>query len=355
MKKKISLLLIALMAIVGLNINVKAEEGFYADESLALSSTIGTTTFAAGNNVNVSSNIDGISFVAGNIIRLSSTQDYMFAAGNDIQVNGATVKDAFIAGSNIIVENSTIRDLYVAGQTVKIDTEVSRNVFAGGDEVIITGKINGNVKVASDKITIGENAIIAGTLEYPEDAKISIGNTAQIAQQKTYKNVDKNITISKGTAIKTTITETLISFVSMLLIGAIILYLNKNIFKKFEEQEKNAESIIKNILKGLAFLIVLPLAAVILMITVIGIPLSIISLLVYGIMIYLSVLPTAYFFGKWILNNKITNDYLLLTVSLLVIYILRIVPVIGGLVTLVSLFYGLGVYYNLIKNKTKEK
>ena len=80
-----------------------------------------------------------------------------------------------------------------------------------------------------------------------------------------------------------------------------------------------------------------------------------ICLLLYGIMFYLSVIPTAYYIGNWIAKDKVENKYLLFAISVLVIYVLRLIPIIGGLVTFISLCFGLGMYAKLIKENTSTK
>ena len=350
MKKKLLNIILVLVLLLGINVNAKTTEGFYADESLTLNKEIGTTTFAAGNNVNVSSKIDGISFIAGNNVTLSGNHDYLFTAGNNIVATEITTKDAFIAGNVIKINACNIRDLYVAGETVTIDSNIGRNIYAGGNKVIINGTIEGNVTLGAEEIVIGKETVIKGTLKYPEDSKIDLQEGSKVESIEKYEVEDINVEVSAVSIIQ----ERIISFVSILLIALILLALNKDVFKKIAELEKSASFILKNTCIGFGYLLLIPIVAIIALITVIGIPLSIISLLIYGIMIYLSVIATSYYLGNWILKDKINNEYLLLTVSLLAIYILKLIPIIGGLVSFISLCLGLSIYINLIISKTKQ-
>lgn len=351
MKKTIYLLLVLTLSLLWAPVQAKADNGFFADEDVTLSKSIDTTTFVAGNNIDVTSKIDGASFIAGNNLSISSSQDYIFAAGNSLKVRNANTKDAFLAGSLIEVENSKIRDLYAMGATVKVFSDISRNAYLAGDEVIINSTISGDVKIAADKITIGENAIIEGTLLYPEgdSIELDIDSSAVIGSKETYQVEDAGVQVT----IVTTIKERILSFLSILIIGLILLALNKKMFTRIEEMPKEASELFKNIGIGLATLILLPVAAILLLITVIGIPLSIISLLLYGIFIYLSAIPASYYIGKWILKDKIKNSYLVLIISLAAIYVLKIVPVIGGIVSFITLLLGLGMFIRLMINQEK--
>ena len=95
---------------------------------------------------------------------------------------------------------------------------------------------------------------------------------------------------------------------------------------------------------GVATLIAMPMASIIAICTIIGIPISIITLLIYGILIYLSIIPTAYFLGSYLIKTKVENDYLLLGISLLGIMLIEKIPIIGGIVSFISLCMGLGFY-----------
>ena len=349
MKKVVYLLLIMVLTLVC--IPVHAKDNFYADQNLKLDKEYTSTIFAAGNNVSVTGKVDGISFVAGNDVTVKNDRDYLFAGGNKVIIEEVNTKDAFIAGSIIEINNSTIRDLYAAGEEINLSSEVTGNAYLGGTTVIINSTIKGDVKVSADNIQLGENAVIEGTLKYPEGVKLDKKEGATIGKEKTYKEKTK----SKTETAKDMFIEFIVLVLSMILIGIILLAVNKKAFKSIEKFDQKVSFMAKTTLLGFAALVLVPIAALILITSTIGIGLSVICLLLYGIMFYLSVIPTAYYLGNWILKDKIENKYLLLTISILVIYVLRLIPFVGGIVTLISLCFGLGVYVKLIKENISTK
>lgn len=356
MKKKISLGLILILVLSLVSIPVFAkDEGFYADDDVSLQKNVGQTTFAAGNNVEISSEIDGLAFVAGNNITLSSSQDHLFAAGNSVNLENVSTKDAFLAGNTVNVQSSNIRDLYAAGQNIRIDSNIGRNLYVAGQNVTINSVINGDVIVSAENVRIGKDAVINGTLKYEEGTSLSISETASVAKKKEFKSDAVKVEVNPTKMFMSKVSETIYAYLSLLVISLILLAISKKSFAKVEKLEKSAGYVLKASLIGLAMLIGLPILAIIVMLTVIGLPLSIISLMFYGILIYLSYIGTSYYFGKWFLKDKIKNDYLLLTVSLLIIYVIRLIPIIGGLVGFISLIFGLGMYTLLIKDNIKAK
>ena len=349
MKKIFYLLLIMVLTVICIPVNAK--DNFYAGQDLKLNKEYDSTVFAAGNNVKATGKVDGISFIAGNDVSVENERDYLFVGGNIINVKKVTTKDAFLAGSNINVEESKIRDLYAAGERININSEITGKAYVGGNEVTINSTIKGDANISAEVIILGEKANIEGTLKYPEDAKISKEKDTKIAKEKTYK--------VKSASTKEKAMEMFIDFLStvssMILIGILLLSLNRKVFDKIEKIEKTAVSVFKMTLLGFAVLVLVPILLVILISSTIGIGLGVICLLMYGIMFYLSVLPTAYFLGNWIAQDKMDNKYLLFTISILSIYVLRLIPIIGGLVTIISLCFGLGVYAKLIKENSSIK
>lgn len=349
MKNKILIILILLTTIFYIPVMAKSNN-FNSGEHLELDKKIDATNFSAGNNVEISSEIDGANFVAGNNIALSSTQDILFTAGNSININNITTKDAFIAGSLINIQQSNIRDLYAVAETIRIDSNISRNAYLGGENITINAKIDGDVEIAAENIRIGKEAEIKGTIHYPKDSKISIANTAKIGKQKTYKT--KNVNVKK--TIQSKIIDGVYSLLSMLLIGIILISLNKKTFKKIAKLEKDASIIIKTTAIGLLTLIIVPIISILVMITVIGLPLSLITLIIYILLIYLSSIPTAYYLST-LLGDKIKNKYIAFSLVLLIIYIIKLIPPLQGLINFLTICLGMGIYAYLIKQNIKEK
>ncbi|MBQ6324263.1 MAG: hypothetical protein IJI22_05485 [Bacilli bacterium] len=348
MKKKF-ILLCLLLLVVSVPVFAKGTDNFYSGDDLLIEKNIDSTTFMAGRDVEISSEINGASFIAGNNLKLASHQDHIFAAGRNINLESLVTKDAFLAGQTITIETSEIRDLYAAGETIRIDSNIGRNANLAGGTVTINSEIAGDVTVAADTIKIGNEAVITGTLKYPDTANINIAETAQVGNKETYKGVEVEKP-SFADVFKTHLT----SFLSLLLIGLLLLWKSKT-FNKIEKLEQGVDNVFKNVGKGFLFLIALPAGAILLLITVIGIPLSLISLVAYIVLIYLSTIAAAYYLGNTLLKEKVTNKYILLTLSLLGIYILKLIPVVGSLVGFIALCLGLGIFMTLLSKDLIRK
>lgn len=357
MKKRVYLLLlVVLVSVWALPVHAKGLEGFYVNDNVTLNDSIDSTAFIAGNSVDVKSNINGLAFVAGNTVNVGSDQEHLFVAGNLVTITNANTKDLFAAGSKVTLSNSTVRDLYAAAAEVYIDSNVERNAFIGGDTVNINSKIGGDVRVSSSNLIIGKDAEITGTLYYPEDAKLDKAEGSIIGKTKTYKSPE--VEISNKTIVEIAVAG-IIDFIktvlSMVVVGLLLLLTNKKLFADLDKEARTFENIAKKCGLGFAVLFLTPIVALITLFTIVGTPIGIIGLIFYGILFYLSAIPTAYFVGKWVFGENIKGDYLLLMVSIIILYVINRVPVLGGITTFLSLCIGLGFYTSLIYNYMTNK
>ena len=356
MRKKIAILLVLLMAIV-IPVNAKSMDAFKADENLKLEKEMNSTTFAAGQKVDITSKIKGIIFAAGQKVRVAGENDYSFIAGQDVVVSEITTRDAFVAGQDVTIEKSSIRDLFVAAETVTINSDISRNVFVGGDKVIISGKINGDVNVAAETVIVQEGAEITGTLNLPKEAKLT-KDGATINKVTTYKSESSKEV--KETTIVSEIMTNLVACLAMMILGFIGLFLFKGFFNKVAEFEKSPAFLTKYSIFGLIELFAIPVCACIVLLIsfmalMIPFPIVVIGLILYGLMIYLSAIPTAYYLGNWFLKDKVKNEYGIMALMILALYVARMIPVLGGLIGLITVCFGLAIYVKMMIPAKKEK
>ena len=122
-----------------------------------------------------------------------------------------------------------------------------------------------------------------------------------------------------------------------------------------------ADSIKSNPLSSLGWgaliLVATPIAAIIVCCTVIGLPAGIISLVLYGIAIYLSQIPVALCIGRLIIGRfrEVESKGIMvgtLATGLAILAILGCIPIIGFIVGLATAIFGLG---SLISSQIKVR
>ena len=314
---------------------------FQAGDNLSVNEELDGSSFVAGNSVSTTNKVNGILFLAGNDVNVKSSSDYAFIAGNIVNIEEANFKDGFVAGNVVTLKNVDIeRDLYVAGTKVTINTNIGRKLTAFGEDVVIDGTIDGDVYIGASNITINSNTVINGTLTYNDDAKTIISKDAVINNTKIEKH-----TANYSKVFVSKLIDKIFSFVNSLVLALLLALIVPKLYEKIISQGKNM--ILNNIGFGLLSLLFVPLAALIIIATVCGVYLGLLILCLYVISILLSTILSSYFYGNLLLGSKIKNKYLLITLTLLIIYLLRLIPFVGGIVSIVTICTGLGIVLNL--------
>ena len=135
----------------------------------------------------------------------------------------------------------------------------------------------------------------------------------------------------------------------------VLFYLIPNSKEKLNNVELQASPILKTVGIGLLVLIVAPIAIIIAMFTGVLTPISLITLAVFAIAIYLSTLLSSYVLGNIINTKLLKNDnvYLSLVIGIILIKLIKLIPILGGWIAALALFYGMGLIYKYITNQTK--
>lgn len=351
-KKGLLIFSLILTAFMFSRVNAKVLE---ADDNLNLTGTSNSSVFAFGSDLKSTKEVDGISFFAGNTLSIDGSTPYGFYAGNVLSINTNVEKDLFIAGNSINIgsEAKLGRDVYIAGNNVKINANVNRNLRIAASEVDLSGIIiKGNAYIDADKITVDKDTVIGGKFVYYENTTIN-GEAASVGSTEIKKSNDIEFTVT----LKDRIYSTLMSIIAGFIVMIALFYMIPKSKEKIDEEKIDANDIFSNIAKGFVSLIIIPILAIIALVTGFLTPLALIVLAIYIICIYLASLVSYYVIGKYI-NDKLTkkeNVYLSLIIGIVLLKLIKYIPYIGGLISALCLFYGLGVLYKLIKKNREEK
>lgn len=313
---------------------------YFAGSSVIVEGTINGDLVAAGGEIKVTGTINGgIIAAGGSILVNGNVTDDIRAAGGEVRIGG-DVGDNVLAftGQFVLEKNARIaRDLTLGAGNAVIDGTVNGNINGGVTDLEIRGATKGNVTLEIDNnIKIFPGATIGGNLEYtaPHQGEIS----GIVSGKTTYKE-----TPIKQEDLKSKIEGEIIGYLWLLLIGIVSLMLAPGL------TQKNSDAVpvkpLKNLLWGLLFLIITPIVVVLLLITIIGIPLSLILFIVYIISLYISRIYVGYWVGQYVLKKlKKETRFRVLTMALglLIVLIGVNLPIIGIFIHLVILLLGLG-------------
>jgi len=301
-----------------------------------------------GGDLLVGHRIQGDVMAAGGVINLAGeVVDDVRIAGGEINIDATIGDDLIAAGGEVRISSraSTGGEAWLAGGDVQMDGSVSKSLFIAAGNIRISGKIQGDVVLEGGEIQILEGAFIEGDLHYksPNEAEIHpdvkiIGNV--IYEQEDWGHAHKGYSFV---------------FSLMLVTTAIVLFLLFPTFTQSASARVSANPW-KNLGVGFILLIVTPIAAIILMGTVLGLWVGLSIFTLYFVALLVGFLVACFFLGDWgarLLHKDITTTgrrLLSVTLAILLLGLVQLIPLIGCVLIFVLLLVGLGAVMLQLKS-----
>ncbi len=329
--------------------------------------TVNHDYFAAGSSVNLSGNVNGDAYLAGGSITVSGNiNGDLIAAGDNITVSGNIKGNVRVLGGNVTVSGTVGRNLTVASgstnitNTAKIagrlvsgsgdltsSAPIGRGATLAGGDVNIFNTIGGGISTNASKVLLGSKSTVGGDLTYAKSTMVDLQKGALIKG----KMIVSSQTVPQASAVKGTIDSfigkvgmslKLIGLVSALAIALLLVKFTPNYL------DKTVRVLSKRPLYsfgvGILILFGVPLLAIVLLLTIIGIPIALILLGALIILSYLSKIFISLLIGQKVLEvlkAKSGRGWAVL-VGLVIYTLVSQIPLIGGITAFLALVAGLG-------------
>ncbi len=299
-------------------------------------------------------------YTAGDILVGGGTVTLTGRANDDVRVVGGTVivsgpiaGDLIVAGGQVRVEStaSIAGDVLVGGGRVVFDGPVQGNVRVYGGQVDIESIVNGSVEAAADKLVIGPRARIRGDLIYRAPQRAVIANSAVIDGKTIYKET-KDFAAMGKTSVREAVTAFLglwliLKFIMTLLIALIIALLFGNLAHELVYRVVHEPW--WTVLMGFVLLVSLPVATLLICMTIVGIPIGILALLMYAFFILLSIPLASLICGVWAIKlikkeSTIAVTWQAAVLGALIYTVLGFIPILGWVVKLLFVLAALGAF-----------
>jgi len=331
------------------------EDYFSAGGSAELDKRVEGDAFLSGARVAVRGPVKGDAVLAGGDINIADTvgQD-LYAAGGTIAVSGQVTGNARIAGGQVTLaqRGGIAGKATIAAARLHLSGRVGRYLVVYAESVRIDGEVGGDLRIAARSVEIGPEAQIGGKLTYRSPQPAKIDPRAVIAGGVTHTETDW----PRGQVDSIVRVATLVSLglllLSLLVVGAIMIL-------AFPEFSAGAANTVrsdpwKSLGLGFSLVLCIPAAAILFMVTVIGIPLGTALLCFYPLMLLLGYLTGALFLGDraagWVARRrgvvvKPAWRFGALALALLALLLVARIPFAGGLLVFVILLAGLGGFW----------
>lgn len=343
MKKIIKYLLLLIFLVPTITLAEENDKYITTSSSdIEIKEDFNNTHFVFGDSILVNNKTDGIYFIFGEMVDYQSENEYVALFGNRLTVSGK-IKDGALFGNNVRLENALIdRDVVIFGNKVYLSGTFNGNVLVYADTVNVeNGTFSKNLTVKASELTVNKETEVSGVLTYDEDMDVSIEN----------ENIDRvSITSIKEITTKDKILNYVGSLIRLLVIFLVMYLMIPKVFDKINN------NIGKNFGYGAIAFIGLPIVLLILMFTNLATSIAIIGVMLYVIFIMIAKVLVGYVIGKYLYTKVFKLEekkYLCGILGITVLYLLSIIPYIGGWITFISLIYSFGIITNLYIDSRK--
>ena len=294
--------------------------------------------------------VDGpLDATAGAVVVAGTVDGDVSATAGSVLVtdSGRVTGDLNATAGSVLVEGTVDGDVTVASAALELreGSTVGGGLDAGVADARLAGSIGGDAAVDATTLGVAPTATVDGSLTYrSEDATVADG--AAIAGGVT---ADDDLDVASpgsvgGDADLPTLPAwvgAVYSGLSSLLLGAILLLATPNFSRRLAEVGTTQP--LRSGGVGLLTLVGTPVALLILLVTIVGIPLSLVGFLVFGAVVFAATVYGAFVLGTWLLSlGDYRNRWAALVVGVVAVALVRQIPVVGGLVRFVVLVLGLG-------------
>ena len=318
------------------------DEIWISAQNITISGEVLDDLFAAGGILDLRGNFKNDVWAGGDqVIAAGRFGDHARLISRTVQVSGILSDSLTALGTTVKIEPSAaiIKNMLCLGDHVISEGTVGGDVRITAKKATLGGKIAGDVSIAAQEIVILPGTLIGGNLNYtsPKELILSPSVTLGGKLNRTFAALPQRRFLKSG------LTGHFIFAAAALLTGPVF----SSVFPRYTA---NTVSLLRTarsacLLTGFAALCLIPLGAFVLFFTLIGLPLSLLLILFYCILLYLSKITAGFWLGALLLRRKeITgrNRAGTLAAGLLIIYLLTAFTAISFAVNFLVAVAGLG-------------
>lgn len=338
---------------------------YMAGGSSEVSGTVNGDVFTAGGNVTISGSVsDDVHAVGGTVTLLGDVNGDARLVGGTLTIAGSIAEDLIALGGQTQISAEQIGgDLVWLGGQLSLNTPINGDVTLTGGEVYLNAPITGDVQFRGEELVLESGANIEGNLTYrsPQEAQIAEGAT--IAGEVNYEQTEGVPTPAEKEGAWLAIAG-IAALIGLLvkLTGALVIGLGFKGYAQKVVSQATAKPFTE-LGRGFVGLVVLPIAAIVLMMTVLGLGLGGALLFGYIALLIVAQLVAPIIVGSYLYKQFSWSDdyeitWLAIVLGALTLFVIGLIPFIGWLVkcliVLVTLGALLQVKWEIAKDHTRN-
>ena len=351
---------------------------YRAGGDVRLSAPVRGDVYAAGGRVTIEHPVQGDATLAGGSVRVrAAIGDDLRVAGGDVHIENSVGGELYVSGGNITLGSTAeVLDAVTvyAGQAT-IDGKVKGPLKVYAQKIALNGEVGGNVELNAEEIEIGPKAKLSGALTYPADARFKTAEGAIIGgiitrgqsmngRPDTHRDREWHGQMMGNRAgWADSVAGAVFSLVALLAVAALLLL----VFTGFSSRA--ASTMLAKpwpaLAAGTAVFVGTPMLAVLLCITLIGIPLGIALMMLFPLMLLIGWIVGV--FGLSQRLQRAVQKYApsessaammgFFALTLLLVMLIGSLPVVGSLLVATIWLLGTGAFglelYNHVRSGRK--
>jgi len=219
---------------------------------------------------------------------------------------------------------------------------------------LVGGTFNGDVEVTAEQVTLSEGAVLNGNFTYKSPNEVDMAEGAVVRGEIVFDQVEKydfDKYLLKGVLIAKAM-----KFLIVLVTALILVWLFEKGIRSLVEH--SADNFWPSCGRGLIFLVVVPIIAILLLITVLGSFLGGLLGVIYVVHLMFAKVLVGILLGALVVKyfkkaKKVSVDWKVVLLGVFLSEILCLIPLVGWLIMFVLMLAALGSLVEALKMKRK--
>jgi hypothetical protein len=275
-----------------------------------------------------------------NLIRALATAGVLLvslagpAQAQDDGSGGDENDQVVLTGQLLIEADRTVDTAVIFNGPATIEGTVREDLFVANGDTEIAGTVNGDVVVFTGDVTVRSGAEIGGDLVTQSTPEVEEGATIRGSRSNVATRFDYDVGGFAGRFVWW------IGYtVSVLILGLLLLAFAPRLDEAVVETIRARLG--SSIGWGVALFFLLPIAAVLLLVTIVGIPLGLFVLFALALIYTIGYTVATLGVGRLVMRSS--SRYVAFLIGLVILRAFALIPVAGGLLWLLASVWGLGL------------
>ncbi len=314
--------------------------------------------------------------VTGEIVRIEGTvEGDLIAAARRIEISGTVLGDILAVAEEIEVTGTISGNVRTGSRTLDIEGRVERNVTAGGEvlrvgpggevrgsfsaagrelilaapvgrDLLMAGethrldsRVGGSALLAGGELAIGEGAVVEGPIRFYGGKEPHVSTSAHLSSPVEFERIEDGEETGSRLSF---LTHFLFFWAAAFVLGAAFVLIGPGAAEAITAVHLPQHG--KSFLVGLLAVGAVVALSIGLMVTIVGLPLGLVTLLSWILALYLAPIYAGLYIGREILGRPTDRSQLLvrLAVGLLAVHIGKSIPYLGHVVSFAVALWGFG-------------